>query len=254
MKNAIAAAIFGALTGSSVSFAEANHSWVSSVRTSRATTEGSAFNILQVESGVYFDLMRILKPGLSVNIEHTDNNTNLFDTYYGGGINADLLIESPEIEGLLPFMHIRVPIFHRFQAGGKITRHITNGIDRDDGSIEFPSDTPGTRSTTSPRIDNFGYELKGQALGFGIDLGCALATTEHMAIRIAAGYSWRNLVIMESNSAGYSMGGSEEYAYDQRHGLKASGATIEEGFDVEPDRKSRFFGAASLAIGIDYKI
>ncbi len=234
--------------------AESHYSWYSSTKQSWANAEGSDFHLLSVNTGVYFALLDSVKPGLSLTYEYSDSKTNLFDHYVGGGINADLLIEGPSFSSFLPFLLIRIPVFHRFQAGGKITRRITNGTDREDGTIEFPSSTPGTISTSSPRVDKFGYELNGSALGIGVDAGCGFKISDTFTIKGALGYSWRNMVLKEAKGSGYSMVGYAEYSYDQRHGLTATGKNIEEGYDVDADRRSRLLRAFSLTMGIDYAI
>lgn len=236
-----------------IASAAAPYSLRTTLKDSMAAAEGSAFNLQEVNVGAYFDFLTWLRPGISIAVEHSESKTNLFDNYNGIGLNADFLIETPDVGNFSPFFLIRLPVFHRFQAGGKITRHITNGTDRSDGSIEFPS-SQGTISTSSPREERIGYELKGQALGVGLDVGSGFQITNDLSIIAAVGYSWRNLVINEAKGSNYSMIGNAEYAYDQRHGLEAKGKTIGEGYDVKAERKSRFLGAASLSIGLNFKI
>mgnify|MGYP003329251495 FL=1 len=218
----------------------------------KGRVEGDSLSLSKVKAVVHWRYSDLLSFGPSLAIYQSNQSIDLFDRYLGAEFGADLVLQQP-FGQLTPFTRANVVLASTFQAEGFIRRSITNGTENDQGLIEFPQPNGSVIGTSESRVDYFGYELKGRTLGAEIAVGAKYSVSDKLTFIGELGYSIKSMVINEAKEGNYGMTGGAEYAYDQRHGLNATGKDINEGFNVDIDRKSRYFPSLFLSVGLTYE-
>ncbi len=214
--------------------------------------EGRGLRTAGLRTGALVDILPHLRAGLSVGGTASTEKTGLFDDFLGYDISAELG-SSLTFGSWQPFFSLRVPLHSDFGATGSFNDYPTN-VTSNSTAAKFevikPNGEHGGYYGRSGQLTR-DYKLKGTINGGDLSLGTGYTITENFALTVSAGYSARTLRIREAELEG-SPWPEVRWAFSERHGLETS--ETENGSAVKPTRKSRFFGGASFALGMTYKI
>lgn len=215
--------------------------------------EGSQVGFSRFSASTHWKYSDLLAIGPTFQVNHGVSKTDLFDEYLDTELGLDIL-SGYRLREFFPYWRLNVTLASYVQAEGKINRRISNGTDRADGKIEFPISDGSRMETYETREAKFGYELQGKKQGAELTVGTKWNVSDSLSLDAEAGYAAKTLLIDQAKGSNWGMVGGAEYNYEQRRGLIASGKNMSEGYDLDIERKSRYFGSMTLSLGLNYNL